>query len=237
MIRINLLPKTLRKRVEPGWWRLIAIVVPIAVVAVIAGLQLSANATRDQLLVERDQLQVEVTALERFVQAQTQLNQQQKELETTTGIKAQLERERVRWSQEIRTFLSKIPRRNDNSGGAIVSVKSLSLKRIDDATAASQAASGVYDSKLVNTEFTLQGEAASAGDIEVFVRAFEADKQFGIQFQNYSRSGDVLNPRYSFSAIVGIVNPNQPAPPPPPAPPAEPAAGTPPAATPPAGGP
>ena len=233
MIRINLLPKTLRKRVEPGWWRLIAIVVPIAVVAVITGLQLSANATRDQLLTERDQLQVEVTALERFVQAQTQLNQQQKELETTTAIKAQLERERVRWSQEIRTFLSKIPRRNDNSGGAIVSVKSLALKRIDDGTAATQAASGVYDGKLVNTEFTLQGEAASAGDIEVFVRAFEADKQFGIQFQNYSRSGDALNVRYSFSAIVGIVNPNQPAPPPPPPPPAE----TPPATTPPAGGP
>ena len=235
MIRINLLPKTLRKRVEPGWWRLIAIIVPIAVVTVITGLQLSANATRDQLLTERDQLQQEVTQLERYVQAQTQLNQQQKELETTTAIKAQLERERVRWSQEIRTFLSKIPRRNDNSGGAIVSVRSLALKRIDDATATSQAANGVYDGKLVNTEFTLQGEAASAGDIVTFVRAFEADKQFGIQFQNYSRSGDVLNPRYSFSAIVGIVNPNQPTPPPP-APPAEPAPGTPPAATPPAGG-
>lgn len=236
MIRINLLPKTLRKRVEPGWWRLIAIVIPIAVVAVIAGLQLSANATRDQLLTERDQLQVEVTALERFVQAQTQLNQQQKELETTTAIKAQLERERVRWSQEIRTFLAKIPRRNDNLAAAIVSVKSLSLKRIDDAMAASQAANGVYDGKLVNTEFTLQGEATSAGDISTFVRAFEADKQFGIQFQNLSRSGDVLNPRYSFSAIVGIVNPNQPAPPPPPAPAAQPASGTPPAATPPVGG-
>ena len=231
MIRINLLPKTLRKRVEPGWWRLIAIVVPIAVIAVITGLQLSANATKDQLLTERDQLQVEVTALERFVQAQTQLNQQQKELETTTAIKAQLERERVRWSQEIRTFLSKIPRRNDNSGGAIVSIKSLALKRIDDATAASQAANGVYDGKIVNTEFTLQGEVNSASDIPIFVRAFESDKQFGIQFQNLSRSGDALNPRYSFSAIVGIVNPNQPAPPPPP--PAE----TPPATTPPAGGP
>ncbi len=232
LIRINLLPKTLRKRVEPGWWRLIAIVVPVAVLAVITGLQLSANATRDQLVAERDQLQVEVTALQRFVQAQNQLVQQQKELEVTTGIKAQLERERVRWSQEIRTFLARIPRRNDNSNFAIVSVKSLSLRRVDDATATQQAQNGLYDGKIVNTEFTLQGEATSAADISTFTRAFETDPQFGIQFQNYARSGDQLNTRYSFSAIVGIVNPNPPAPP---APPPPPAGATPP--TPPPGGP
>lgn len=235
MIRINLLPKNLRKRVEPGWWRLIAIVVPVAVLAVITGLQLSANATRDQLIAERDQLQVEVTALQRFVQAQTQLNAQQKELEQTTSIKAQLERERVRWSQEIRTFLAKIPRRNDNSGGALVSVKSLSLRRVDDAAATQQAQNGLYDGKIVNTEFTLQAEAASAADISTFVRAFESDPQFGIQFQNYNRTGDQLNPRYAFGAIVGIVNPNQPPPAPPPAAPATPPGATP--ATPPAGGP
>jgi type IV pilus assembly protein PilN len=234
LIRINLLPKNLRKRVEPGWWRLIAITVPVAVLAVIAGLQLSANATRDQLIAERDQLQVEVTALDRYVQAQTQLNQQQKELETTTGIKAQLERERVRWSQEIRAFISKIPRRNDGTGGAIVSIKSLALKRVDAGTATTLAQSGAYDGKLVSTEFSLQGETTSEADISRFTRAFDSDPGFGVQFQNYSRSGDALTQRFTFSAIVGIVNPNQPPPTPPAAPPVAP--GTPPAATPPAGG-
>jgi type IV pilus assembly protein PilN len=231
LIRINLLPKTLRKRVEPGWWRLIAITVPVAVLAVIAGLQLSANATRDQLITERDQLQVEVTALDRYVQAQTQLNQQQKELETTTAIKAQLERERVRWSQEIRTFLSKIPRSNVNPNAAAVSVKSLGLRRVDTAQATTQAQSGIYDGKIIGTEFTLQGEALSTGDIVTFVRAFETDPNFGIQFQNASASGSGTGSerRYSFSAIVGIVNPNGAPPPPTPDP-------TPPT-TPPTGGP
>lgn len=206
--------------------------VPVAVLAVIAGLQLSANATRDQLIGERDQLQVEVTALERYVQAQAQLNQQQKELEVTTSIKAQLERERVRWSQEIRTFLSKIPRSNGNPNAAAISVKSMSLSRVDDKKLATLAQSGAYDGKIIGTEFVIQGEAISTGDIVTFVRAFETDPNFGIQFQNANAtsSGDGQDRRFTFNATVGIVNPNPPPPPPPATPP-----GTPPA-TPPAGG-
>jgi type IV pilus assembly protein PilN len=207
LIRINLLPKTLRKRVEPGWWRLIAIAVPVAVLAVITGLQLSANAERDRLISERDLLQTQLAQLKPFVDAQARLTAQQKELEGITGIKAQLERERVSWSQAIRQFVGRIPRSTSNSSLLAASLKSMGLQRAASATADPNK----YDGKVVNTEITISAEATSVNDIETFIRAFETSPNFGIQFSGYSRAQDntnVNNTRYSFNGVVGMVDQN-----------------------------
>ncbi len=222
MIRINLLPKTLRKRVEPGWWRLIAIAVPLVAFAVMLGVQLSANAERDRLAQTRDDRTTELALLQKYITAQSELTAQQKELEATTGIKAQLERERVAWSREIGQFTSQIPRSTDNPNRLAASLQNMTLSRIDPAAATASAATGLYDGKAVTTQITFTAKATSANDIEVFQRAFENSDRFGIQFGGYTRGQDSTSaiPTYSFNAIVGIVDQTPVAPPTPPVTPA-----------------
>ncbi len=210
LIRINLLPKTLRKRVEPGWWRLIAIAVPLVALAVMIGMQLAANAERDQLAQTRDDRNTELALLQKYITAQNELTAQQRELEATTTIKAQLERERVAWSREIRTFTSQIPRSTDNPSRFAASLQNMTLRRVDAAAVASQAATGAYDGKAINTEVTFNAQATSLNDVETFQRAFENNDRFGINLGAVSRTQN-NNPNsaaslYTFNATVGLVD-------------------------------
>ncbi len=198
MIKINLLPKTLRKRVEPGWWRIIAVAFPVMTLGVIGIVQWGLSNQINQLTTQRDQLQLEVDALQRYVQGQQALNVQQRELESIVSIKSTLERDAVKWSTQLASFVERIPR---SGSRAAVSLRSLSLKRV-----VPQAAGGavLYDGKNVSSEFTIQGEAPQMGDIIRFVNAFETDPKFGIQFNqaNYTKESN----RYSFTATVGLVS-------------------------------
>jgi type IV pilus assembly protein PilN len=218
LIKINLLPKTLRKRVEPGWWRLIAIAVPLVALAVMIGMQLAANSERDQLAQTRDDRTTELALLQKYITAQNELTAQQRELEATTGIKAQLERERVAWSREIRQFTAQIPRSTDNPGRLAASLQNMSLRRLDPAAATSQASTGVYDGKNIVTEVQFNAEATSLNDIETFQRTFENSDRFGINLGSVTR-GQTQNqnnanaaPIYTFTATVGLVGQPTPAP-------------------------
>jgi type IV pilus assembly protein PilN len=207
LIRINLLPKTLRKRVEPGWWRLIAIAVPLVALAVMIGMQLAANGERDQLAQTRDDRTTELALLQKYITAQNELTAQQKELESTTTIKAQLERERVAWSREIRQFTAQIPRSVDNPNRLAASLQNMTLSRVDPTAATTQAATGAYDGKNIVTEVKFNAEATSLNDIETFQRAFENSDRFGINLGSLNRSQNQnsLSNNYTFDATVGLV--------------------------------
>ena len=208
LIRINLLPKTLRKRVEPGWWRLIAIAVPLVALAVMLGMQLAANSERDQLVQTRDDRNTELALLQKYITAQNELTAQQRELEATTSIKAQLERERVAWSKEIRNFTSQIPRSLEDPRRLSAALQNMGLRRIDPATATNLAAGGAYDGKPVTTEVTFNAQATSLNDVETFQRAFENSDRFGINLGTVSRGQDnnSTTSRYTFNAVVGLVD-------------------------------
>jgi type IV pilus assembly protein PilN len=208
LIRINLLPKTLRKRVEPGWWRLIAIAVPLVALAVMVGMQLAANSERDQLIQTRDDRNTELALLQKYITAQNELTAQQRELEATTSIKAQLERERVAWSKEIRTFTSQIPRSLEDPRRLSAALQNMGLRRVDPTTATNLAAGGAYDGKPVTTEVTFNAQATSLNDVETFQRAFENSDRFGINLGSVSRGQDnnSTNLRYTFNATVGLVD-------------------------------
>jgi type IV pilus assembly protein PilN len=217
LISINLLPKTLRKRVEPGWWRLIAIAIPVVVLGVILGLQLGLNNQIAGLTAQRDQLKTETDALQKYVDGNTALIAQQKELEVTTAIKAQLEQARVKWSEQLTTFVKKIPASTTHPNVPAVSLKSLTVKHLTPAESQSKAATGAYDKKPISTEFTLSGEAETLPDITKYITAFEEDPKFGIEFGGSSRTTTTVNngangagqkesTRYSFTATVGVVS-------------------------------
>jgi type IV pilus assembly protein PilN len=206
LIKVNLLPKTLRKKVEPGWWRLIAGIVPVVAIAIMGAMQISATNTANALAEQKTQLEGEVQALQRYVDGQKALNEQQKALEGIVSIKTALEQGQTKWSEELTRFARRLPRSSTGRPGSAVALKSLSLRHVDASQAQTLAASKQYDGKVVGSEFTMNGEASSLTDVTRFIRDFETDPNFGIQ------AGSVTNNKgnntYSFSATIGLVPTN-----------------------------
>lgn len=209
MIKINLLPKTLRKRVEPGWWRIIAVAVPVVTLGVIGAMQVGVAGSIRQAEEQRDQLQAEVNALQRYVSAQQDLERQQKELRAILEINKQLTADVVTWSVDLANFIERLPRTAGGRTG--VALSQLSLKRLTADESARNADSGVYDGKYVVSEMALQGKSPSMADIIGFLRVYEQQPGFGVQFSQAAR--DQQTTAYTFSASVGVVGTRPPAPP------------------------
>jgi type IV pilus assembly protein PilN len=202
LIKINLLPKTLRKRVEPGWWRLIAVAFPVITLGVVGFLQFGISSTVAGLTENRDQLQAEVTALDRYVRDQKALQAQQNELNGIIAIDNALRKDTVRWSSQITSFVERIPR--SLTGRPIVALNNLSLRRVDAAAQQQFATNGTYDGKAVTGELSFTAEAVSMADVVRFVQTFERSKDFGIQFNQAQ-----LQPQrgtYQFNATIGLAN-------------------------------
>ena len=81
MIRLNLLPKNLRRRVEPGWWRLLALLFALVVLGVLGLVHYTAYTELSLAKAERDQLQAEVEALRPFIAELGRLQEERKALE------------------------------------------------------------------------------------------------------------------------------------------------------------
>ncbi len=201
MIKLNLLPKNLRRRVEPGWWRLAAAAVVLAVLGVVAFLHLSTLSQVQALQNQRDQLQVEVDVLRPFIAEQNRLNQQQRELEQLLSVRNQLRERFVPWSDNLAQVINQIPREGRRFG---VALRSIGTKVLTPQEIQSNQQSGLYDGKPVNVEFSLQGEAIGQNALIRFVEAFETSPRFGINFQNASL--DQQRQLYTFGATIGLVS-------------------------------
>lgn len=200
MIKLNLLPKNLRRRVEPGWWRLAAVMVVLTVLGVVAFFHLSTLSQIQALENQRDQLQVEVDVLRPFIAEQNRLVQQQRELEQLLAVRNQLRERFVPWSDNLAQVINQIPREGRRFG---VALRSIGTKTLTPQEIQSNAQNGIYDGKPVNVEFNLQGEAIGQNALIRFVEAFETSPRFGINFQ--SASLDQQRQLYTFGATIGLV--------------------------------
>ncbi|WP_457631771.1 flagellar protein FliT [Oceanithermus sp.] len=198
MIKLNLLPKTLRKRVEPGWWRLTAIIFPLVIFGIIALIHVSTLSRISQLESERNQLQAEVAVLQPYIKRQRELKQRKAELEQIIRVDQEIKANFVAWSDNIAKFINQIPRRD---GRFEVFLRSINTKLVPPDTRARLAEQGMYDRKKIAVEFTVQGEARSADALVRFVKAFEDSPDFGINFQQGSRTEDG---GYTFTATIGL---------------------------------
>ena len=200
MIKLNLLPKNLRRRVEPGWWRLAAVMVVLTVLGVAAFLHLSTLSQIQALENQRDQLQVEVDVLRPFIAEQNRLVQQQRELEQLLAVRNQLRERFVPWSDNLALVINQIPREGRRFG---IALRSIGTKTLTPQEIQSNAQNGLYDGKPVSVEFNLQGEAIGQNALIRFVEAFETSPRFGINFQ--SASLDQQRQLYTFGATIGLV--------------------------------
>jgi len=198
LIRLNLLPKKLRKRVEPGWWRLTAIIFPLVVFTIVAVMYLNAATQITQLEQQREQLAAEVQTLQPYIRKQRELNRRKAELEQIITVDQQIKARFVPWSDNLARFINQIPRKN---GRFEVFLRSINTRLVPENNRANMAEQGLYDRKPVAVEFSLQGEARDDQALARFIQAFEDSPNFGINFQQGTLNE---NGGYDFTATVGI---------------------------------
>lgn len=200
MIRLNLLPKNLRRRIEPGWWRLAAGAFALLTLSLLGFLHYTAYTELTLAKQERDALKAEVEALKPFIAEQNRLQQERKALEALLAIREGLKKNFVPWSEYLAAFIRQIPQQG---GRFPVALRSVGTRAIPEDEANQMAQAGTYDGKKVRVEFTVQGEALSQNALVSFVQAFETSPRFGIEFQGASL--DQNRGLYTFSARIGVV--------------------------------
>lgn len=203
MIRLNLLPKNLRRRVEPGWWRLAAAAVVLAVLGTVGFIHFSTLSKVRALENERDQIQVEVNVLQDAIREQNRLNQQQKDLESLLSVRNQLKGRYVAWSNNLNQFFRQTPGISSVSATPDLSLKTISTKALTPQETQTSTQNGLYDGKPVNVEFSIQGQTRSYAALVRFINAFEGSSNFGINLQQTQL--DEESGFYNFGATIGLV--------------------------------
>lgn len=168
--------------------------VPLVVLGAIAYTTIQTMSTLNAKIEQRDQLQAEVQILRPYVAEYQKLQRRKRELEQIAGVARQVQATFKPWSEYLAGFLRRLPSQN---GRLLVSLSSINAHTIG--TARAQQRYGIP----AQVEFTIRGEAASEKALVDFVKVFETDPGFGINFQ--SANYDTRTGIYTFSANVGMV--------------------------------
>jgi len=196
LINVNLLPKSLQRVREPGYWRILAVTFPIVVAAVLFSMsyltnQTIANLERDVALRE-DQLAL----LQPFLAEQRELQQRQQALRALIAVAEEVRRGQVIWTSEIPALLEYVP--VATVGGApVIDFRSLNVRAVyPPATDASR-----YEGAAIVSEASISGTVRGPEVLATFVRNLENAPDFGVLFQNASRQGD--EDLFTYNVTVG----------------------------------
>ncbi|MBA2666373.1 MAG: hypothetical protein H0U69_04990 [Trueperaceae bacterium] len=199
MININLLPKSLQRIREPGYWRVLAVAFPLIVGGVLFGMQYLTNQTIVNL--ERDvQLrQDQLALLQPFLAEQRELQGRQQALRELISIAEEVRRGRVEWTAEISALLEYLPG-STASGQPSIDFQSLNMRAIYPPVSSPDR----FEGASVGAEFSIAGTAADVETVARFVRSLENASDFGVAFQNASRR-DEGEPHFTYSVTVGSI--------------------------------
>ncbi len=200
MIRINLLPRNLRKRVEPGWWRVLAAGVPLLALVVMGALQISSQSELSRVnddIAENQRIKAE---LQPKIDLQRSLTAEQDSLRNVLSTAQALKPTGSPWSADLARFTSRIPTLGDGSTVALTSLTMGPPKT-------------VFPGKATVKEFTLAGKARSSAALSSFIRTFEENSDTAIAFQNATKDAapvtvdgkpSATTSDWTFSATVGL---------------------------------
>ena len=200
MINVNLLPKNLQRRREPGYWRLIAVAFPVLVLAVIGTLQFSAMQTEKQLAETQGEREVQLELLRPFVEEQNELQARQRELDELVGIKNAVEEGRIIWSEQIFAMLETLPAQGESLDSRIA-FEQLDMRALEASARDRLAADNTYEGVPVVAEMDIQGTAGSTEILANYIRELQTSERFGVSFRDASRESE--NNLYTFSLTVG----------------------------------
>jgi len=200
LIRINLLPRNLRKRVEPGWWRVLAAGVPILAVVVMGALQVSSQSELSRINTDIAENKLTIEKLQPQIALQRSLTAEQASLQTILNTARALKPTGTPWSADLARFTSRIPTIGDGSTIALTTLTMTQPKM-------------VFPGKTTVKEFVLGGKARSSAALSSFIRTFEENSDTAIAFQSATKdaaptSADgkttAANSDWTFSATVGL---------------------------------
>lgn len=198
MININLLPKNLRRVREPGYWRALAVLFPILVLAVAGGMQYFANTTVNNLQREKLAREDQLALLQPFLREQRDLLARQQQLNQLISVAQSVRENNVLWTSEIAGLLETLPA---GSGPTpVIDFTSLSMQSV----VPPRSDPNRYEGRAVIAEMNVSGSVIDVEVLAEFVRALERSNNYGVLFQNAQRQGD--DDLFNYSLTVGAVD-------------------------------
>jgi type IV pilus assembly protein PilN len=211
VVEINLLPTQYRKRSEPGVWRLATLALPIAAalgVVIFTGVQ---AARLSNLNAELEANKGEISALEPKKREYDDLTRQKTDLQKVTEVSKTLQASKTYWSSDLARFVAALP--SDGN----VALSALTMRAIDSNSQTNLTTQGLYNGKAVSKEFDLTGLAKTSGALVTFLKTFENNPNFGVNFKSaqkaqaatpgtaQSSAQSSANAPYTFNATIGLV--------------------------------
>lgn len=196
MINVNLLPKSLQRVREPGYWRILAVTFPIVVAAVLFSMSYLTNQTIANL--ERDVAlrQDQLALLQPFLAEQRELQQRQQALRALIAVAEEVRRGQVVWTSEIPALLEYVP--VGTVGGApVIDFRSLNVRAVYPPASDENR----YEGAAIVSEASISGTVRGPEVLATFVRNLENAPDFGVLFQNASRQGD--EDLFTYNVTVG----------------------------------
>jgi len=194
LVNLNLLPKRLRRRAGPDWWRTAAIAVPLLVLGTVAYLTVQTSMTLNAKIQRREELRAEVAILQPYVEEYQKLQRRKRELEEIASVAREVKQTFKPWSEYLAEFLNRLPKQK---GRLVVSLTSINAHPIG-------ADQGEQRYGIpAEVEFSVRGEAESDRALVQFVKVYETDPKFGINFQNANL--DQRTGIYTFNANIGML--------------------------------
>lgn len=200
MINVNLLPKNLRRVREPGYWRLLAVLVPLLVFGVVFTFQYLAWQTTQNLERDVQAREEQLALLQPFLQEQAELQARQRQLNELIAIAEEVRENRIVWTGEIAGLLETLPARGDGERPAI-DFRTLSMRSV----VPPQSNPDRYEGASIVAEMSIGGNVRDLEVLASFVRNLEDSAGYGVLFQNASRQGDedLRDTLYGYSLTVG----------------------------------
>lgn len=196
MININLLPKSLKRIREPGYWRVLAVAFPLLLLGVLFGVQYLTNQTITNLERDVQVRQDQLALLEPFLSEQRQLQSRQQALRSLIAVAEEVRRGQVRWTSEISALLETLPARGGGEQPRI-DFHTLSLRSVYPPVSDPNR----FEGASIISEANVSGTAVDAQVLAEFVRNLENANDFGVLFQNAQRQEETDT--FSYSLSVG----------------------------------
>jgi type IV pilus assembly protein PilN len=198
LINVNLLPKSLKRIQEPGYWRVLAVAFPLIVGGVLFGIQYLTNQTIANLERDVQVRQDQLALLQPFLQEQRELQARQQSLRALIAVAEEVRRGQVVWTSEIAALLEYVPALTDAAGAPVLDFRTLNMRSIYPPVADATR----YEGAAIVSESAISGTVRGAEVLAGFVRNLESAPDFGVLFQNATRDGE-SDDLFTYNVTVG----------------------------------
>lgn len=185
LLRLNLLPKTLRRRVEPGWWKLVALLFLLAALGINGAIYYTALTDLRHTQERKALLETEVRALAPYVAKRRALEEERSQVEALLTALRPLEEARVPVGRALGELVSALPL--ELGKRRVLGLVRMEVRALSEEERRKLLEERRYGDLEPLVEAQVQGEAEGMLALVRMVAAFEGRKGTGISFGEASR--------------------------------------------------